>query len=94
MAAKIRGCSPIIAVDIHDSRLEIAATLGATHTLNSLREDVKDRISGITGGPGLNYTIDTSGVKEVIKTAIRVLGDGGVTVPIVVAKKYQCSYDK
>ncbi len=35
MAAKIAGCSTIIACDIVDSRLEMAKELGATHTVNS-----------------------------------------------------------
>ena len=34
LAAKIAGCDPIIAVDIHDRRLELARALGATHTIN------------------------------------------------------------
>ena len=40
MTAKIEGCSPIIAIDIHDSRLEIARELGATHTINVRTEDL------------------------------------------------------
>src|ERR1700716_3222222 len=41
MAAKIAGCDPIIAVDVHDDRLALARTLGATHTINHIgRGDV------------------------------------------------------
>jgi aryl-alcohol dehydrogenase len=35
MAAKIAGCTTVVAVDIHDSRLELAKELGATHTISS-----------------------------------------------------------
>ena len=34
MAAKISGCEPIIAVDVHEHRLALARELGATHTIN------------------------------------------------------------
>ena len=34
MAAKIAGCDPIIAVDVHDHRLALARELGATHTID------------------------------------------------------------
>ena len=34
MSAKIAGCDPIIAVDVHEHRLALARTLGATHTIS------------------------------------------------------------
>jgi Alcohol dehydrogenase GroES-like domain./Zinc-binding dehydrogenase. len=86
MAAVLRECSPIIAVDIHDSRLEMAKALGATHTINSLKEDVKERISEITGGLGVHYSIDTTGVSAVMETAVQVLAEGGFNVPLAVTK--------
>ena len=42
MAAKIRDANPIIAVDLLDSRLELAKRLGATH---ALRGDAADLMS-------------------------------------------------
>lgn len=39
MAAKVAGCTTIIALDIHDSRLELAKELGATHVINSRNAD-------------------------------------------------------
>ena len=32
MAARVAGCTTIVAIDLHDSRLELARELGATHT--------------------------------------------------------------
>ena len=37
--ARLAGASPIVAVDIDDRKLEIARGFGATHTVNSTRED-------------------------------------------------------
>ncbi|MEK4425776.1 NAD(P)-dependent alcohol dehydrogenase [Solibacillus sp. FSL K6-1523] len=85
MAAKLEGCSTIIAVDIHDSRLEIAKSLGATHTINSQVEDPIAKIAEITANQGVNYAVDTTGVAPVIKSALASLARGGVIAPIAVS---------
>lgn len=73
MAAKIQGCKQIIAVDIHESRLELAKELGATHAINSkTTEDVVKEIKEITNG-GTHYAIDTTGVPPVVKQSIHAL---------------------
>jgi len=87
MAAKIAGCTKIIGVDIHDSRLEVAKELGATHTLNSRNVDVLAEIKKLTNDRGVNYTIDTTGVPAVIRTSIDALAIGGVGAPIAAAPR-------
>lgn len=72
MAAKIAGCLNIIAVDIHDNRLELAKELGATHTLNGTQVDVVAEIKKITGN-GAHYSVETTGVPPVVKQAIHGL---------------------
>lgn len=84
MMAKVEGCGKIIAVDIHDARLEIAKDLGATHTINSKTENLAERIAEITDGAGANFSIDTTGVSAVMKASIDVLGIGGVAAPVAV----------
>lgn len=86
MAAKIQGCSIIIAIDIHDSRLELAKKLGATHVINSKLEDPLEKVKEITAGRGVNYSVDTTGVSPVIKTALTVLAKGGVIAPVAVSR--------
>lgn len=86
MAAKIAGCYPIIAVDIHDSRLELAKELGATHTINSKQEDVTARIIEITG-KGAHYALETTGVPEVTLTGIRSLRVKGEIASVAVGKR-------
>ena len=52
MSAKIAGCDPIIAIDVHEHRLALARTLGATHIINHAnRTDVVDEIrrAGLQG---------------------------------------------
>lgn len=84
MAAKIEGCSTVIAIDIHNSRLETARELGATHTINSRTENLAERIAEITGGLGVDYSVDTTGISSVMKASIDVLGIGGICAPVAV----------
>lgn len=72
MAAKIAGCQHIIAVDVHDSRLELAKELGATHTLNGRNVDVVAEVKAITNG-GSNFAVETTGVPPVVKQSLNAL---------------------
>jgi aryl-alcohol dehydrogenase len=72
MAAKITGCRHIIAIDIHDRRLEKAKELGATHVINSKNEDVVERIKEITNG-GVHYGLETTGVPVVVRQGLQAL---------------------
>lgn len=70
MGAKLANCQTIIAVDIHDERLEFAKELGATHVINGRDTDVVKEIQEITNG-GAHYAIESSGVADVVLQAIR-----------------------
>jgi aryl-alcohol dehydrogenase len=76
LAAVVANATTIIAVDIVDSRLELAKTLGATHTINSNNEDAVERIREITGS-GVNYALDTTGNKFVFSQMTKSLGTLG-----------------
>lgn len=86
MAAKIAGCSKVIAVDIHDNRLELSKELGATHTINSKNIDLKEEIMKLTDGKGVNYSVDTTGVNPVVRSAIEVLAVGGTIAPVAASQ--------
>ena len=77
MAAKIAGCTTIVAVDLHDNRLSLAKELGATHTINaSTTTDVTAEVRAITGG-GTQYGLDTTGVPAVLRGAVDALRPTG-----------------
>lgn len=76
MAATLTACSKIIAVDVHESRLELAKELGATHTINGRTTDVIAEIVKITEG-GANYSIESTGVSQVVIQAVRCLSARG-----------------
>lgn len=82
MAAVVAGATTIVAVDIVDSRLELAATLGATHVINSRLQDVAQEITRITGGRGVDFALDTTGIPAVLRQGADVLAIGG-TVALV-----------
>jgi len=82
MAAAVASCTTIIGVDIHDSRLELATELGATHTINSATHDVAAKIDRITGGRGLNYALDTTAISSVVRQAADALGTRGELVAV------------
>lgn len=72
MAAKNTPATRIIAVDLHDSRLELARKYGATHVINSGQTDPIDEIFRILGGPA-DYVLDCTGVIAVIEDAMRAV---------------------
>jgi aryl-alcohol dehydrogenase len=72
LAARAVGASKIIAVDLQDSRLELASRLGATHTINSTRENPVEAIMAISEF-GVDFTIDTTALPAVIRQAIESL---------------------
>lgn len=47
--ARISGAYPIIAIDLDDSRLELAKTSGATHVVNASKHDATDAVKSIIG---------------------------------------------
>ncbi|KAL1887986.1 hypothetical protein Sste5346_009868 [Sporothrix stenoceras] len=78
MAAKARGVVDILAVDIVDEKLRIAAEVGASHTLNTsdLNTGLNEGIRRIFA-TGVDKIVDATGVVPVINDAVKALGHGG-----------------
>ncbi|RMI32447.1 NAD(P)-dependent alcohol dehydrogenase [Streptomyces triticirhizae] len=75
MAARIAGCDPIYAVDLHPGRLELATELGATHVLEA--GDVAGELVRRTGG-GVDFALDAVGLPATTRGAVDALAMGGV----------------
>ena len=82
MGLGLTGASQIIAIDIHPSRLALARQLGATNTIDAASGDTAEQIKELTGGAGLNGSIETSGNLSVLRTAIATLAAAGTCVVI------------
>lgn len=81
MAAKTAKAATIIAIDIHQSRLDLALELGATHTILSKDKNVCEEIRKIVDG-GVEFAVDCTGVPRVIESMIDALGVRGKGVTI------------
>ena len=72
MGAKVCGCTTIIAVDIHEGRLEKAKEFGATHTINGSEVNPVEAILDITGG-GPEFSLECVGNPAVLRQAVDCL---------------------
>lgn len=77
LAAK--GCRKLIAVDVDDDKLALAKRFGATHTVNSRGDAVKD-ILELTQGRGLDASFEAVGIEATGNIAIKSLRKGGTAV--------------
>jgi len=88
-AAALISASPIIAVDLHDSRLELAQQLGATHTVNSAKGDAAELIKQALGDQPLDVFIDNTGVPSVIEMGYQLTQREGRVILVGVPRQGQ-----
>ena len=62
--AKIAEATTIIAVDIVESKLKTALSLGATHSINSAKENPNEVILSLTEGKGVHYAFEAIGTQD------------------------------
>lgn len=79
--AALAGAGKIIAVDMVDSKLEMAKTFGATHTVNGKNGDSVEQVLELTGG-GVHYSFEAIGLKQTAEDAFRMLRQGGAATII------------
>jgi aryl-alcohol dehydrogenase len=76
MAARYAGASTIIAVDVNDERLALAAELGATHLINGRTADVRSKVMHIASS-GADFVLELTGQPQMLKLAVDVLAQTG-----------------
>ena len=69
LGAKFAGASTVIAVDVDDSKLEWAKDFGATHTVNSTKDDPVEAIRQLTQGFGADVVIEAVGRPDTFNQA-------------------------
>jgi len=86
LAAKLVGAHPIVAVDLLDSKLEMARELGATHLVNASREDPVTKIAVDCEG-GVDYSFESIGNTAVMTQAFHSVypRPGGMAVVLGLA---------
>ena len=85
-AASMRSAFPIIAVDIHDNKLNLAKKFGATHLINSNKEDVREKINYFLNNDGLDVFIDNTGIPKIIELGYSILKKEGRLILVGVPK--------
>jgi S-(hydroxymethyl)glutathione dehydrogenase / alcohol dehydrogenase len=78
--ARIAGAAEIVAVDLHEHKLESAKRFGATHGVKP------DQLAGLSGeltqGLGFDYAFEVIGLPETIRSAYDATRRGGTTVVV------------
>ena len=76
LTAQFYSPAKIYVIDIDDSRLEMAKTFGATHTINSARENAKKRIFEETKD-GVDVAIEAVGLSDTFNICQEIIRPGG-----------------
>ncbi len=87
--AKLAGAHPIVAVDLFDNRLELAAHMGATHVINSAKKDATHEIKTVLTdihAQGFDVCIDNTGNTDVIADCYTLSHNQGRTICVGVPK--------
>jgi L-iditol 2-dehydrogenase len=78
-AARAAGASPIVAVDVRESRLELAKRLGADATIPATA-DVPARLRALNGGRLADLVIVCAGAAAAIEQGLKAVERGGTVV--------------
>ena len=77
--AKVAGASQVVALDIHDDKLELAKKLGATDVVNAKDADAVQKVKDLTSG-GVDFGLEMAGSVQAMELAYRITRRGGTTV--------------
>lgn len=79
LGARAVGAREILAVDLHDDKLELAARLGVTRTFNAADPNCAEALRAATGG-GVDFAFEMAGSVRALELAWQVTRRGGTTV--------------
>lgn len=71
-AAALVSAYPIIAIDLHDNKLQLARQMGATHLINGNQGDTRQAILDIVGPAGVDAFIDNTGQPRIIEMGYQI----------------------
>ena len=80
--AALVGAERIIAVDVRDNKLEYAKQFGATHVVNSSREDPVEAVKALTDGRGADYAFEVIGLVKTVEQSLASVRRAGSAVLI------------
>jgi len=90
LTARAMGASEVVITDIMDNRLEVAKSMGATHTYKVTRERTAEEaaadIASLLGGEAPDVCIECSGAEPSIRFGIYATKSGGCLVLVGLGK--------
>ena len=79
LGARMTGANIIVACDLSDEKLQLARTMGATHTVNASNPSAVEQVREQTRG-GVNYAFEMAGSVKAMELAYKITRRGGTTV--------------
>jgi len=86
IASAVNRGAEVIAIDIDDSKMEIAKNIGVAHTINTSKEDLHEALTRITDGDGPDVIIEAVGNAMTYRAAVEEVAYTGRVVCIGYAK--------
>jgi threonine dehydrogenase-like Zn-dependent dehydrogenase len=86
VAAAVNRDATVIAIDLDDTKLEIARKIGVANTINPSKEDLHQRLQEITNGDGPDVIIEAVGSPSTYRSAVEEVAFLGRVVCIGYAK--------
>jgi threonine dehydrogenase-like Zn-dependent dehydrogenase len=75
--AKLHGVRNVLTAGRRDERLELAKRFGADHTVNTTRENLRQRTLELTDGKGVDFIIEATGDASLYTDLCRMLAPDG-----------------
>lgn len=75
--ASAAGAEQVIAIDVNDYRLNMAAKLGATSIINARQLNVIEEVRRLTDGEGVDIMLEMSGNEKAFHDALSTVKNGG-----------------
>ena len=85
-AARAGGAYPIVAVEKHDERAQVAASIGANTVLGADLADLEEAVRSALPDRGADVIIETSGARSMIELSYRLATQGGRVVLVGVPR--------
>jgi alcohol dehydrogenase len=79
LGALAAGARQVVAIDLADTKLELARALGATQVFNAGAADCVEAVRAATGG-GVEFAFELAGSVRALELAYRITRRGGTTV--------------
>ncbi len=86
LCSAVRKGATVIALDIDDEKLAMAAKFGARYLINSTKINAKESVMALTGNEGANIVIEAAGTPDTFNLALELVSFAGRIVTIGYSK--------